>query len=77
MTPELLRQIGEALYGPNWQAPLARDLGVRDQTVRRWRAGSAMPEGLQADLRALLTHTIEQQKGALAALEKALAAMGT
>lgn len=47
----LLREVGEALYGPRWQTDLARDLGVADRTVRRWEVGdSDIPPGLAADL---------------------------
>lgn len=47
----LLVECGEALYGSQWQSPLARDLGVTDRTVRRWVAGvTAVPSGLYVDL---------------------------
>jgi hypothetical protein len=55
MTPALLRQAGEALYGARWQSDLARDLKVADRTIRRWDSGShPMPNGLGKELRALL-----------------------
>lgn len=55
MTPALLRESGEALYGARWQCDLARDLGVADRTVRRWASGAApVPEALGSDLLALL-----------------------
>ena len=47
----LLVECGEALYGPQWQTALARDLGVSDRTVRRWVAGpSDVPAGVYIDL---------------------------
>lgn len=47
----LLRDAGEALYGPRWQSDLARDLGVADRTMRRWLAGADdMPPGVALDL---------------------------
>jgi len=50
----LLRDAGEALYGPRWQTDIARDLHVSDRTVRRWLAGSAdLPPGVVTDLRRL------------------------
>lgn len=56
MTPELLREAGQALYGPIWQTALSRDLEVADRTIRRWANGqNAMPDGLGAEIRALLT----------------------
>ena len=36
---ELIRRVGEALYGEQWQRPLARELGVSDRLVRFWAAG--------------------------------------
>src|SRR5271169_6774109 len=47
----LLRQVGEALYGAQWQADLSRDIGVSDRSVRRWLAGTdAVPEGVWRDI---------------------------
>ena len=47
----LLVECGEALYGPQWQSALARDLGVADRTMRRWVAGTTdVPAGLHVDL---------------------------
>jgi hypothetical protein len=47
----LLAEAGEALYGPQWQSALARDLDVSDRTVRRWAAGThTMPDGVYIDL---------------------------
>ena len=47
----LLVECGEALYGPQWQSALARDLDVSDRTVRRWVAGTIdVPVGLYVDL---------------------------
>lgn len=55
MTPDLLRRVGEALYGPRWQSDLAAALGVADRTVRRWLAGDDIPRaGVRSDLLALL-----------------------
>ncbi len=39
MTPDLLRQVGEALYGPRWQSDLARELSVDGSLMRRWISG--------------------------------------
>lgn len=46
----LLVECGEALYGPQWQSALSRDLGVSDRTMRRWAAGADVPAGLYTDL---------------------------
>jgi hypothetical protein len=55
---ELLIRGGEALYGPNWQSPLARGIGVNLRTVQRWAAGDfAPPPGV---LERLLEHARER-----------------
>jgi hypothetical protein len=55
MTPQLLREAGEALYGPRWQSELSRELGVTDRTMRRWAAGEfSIPEAVSAELRDIL-----------------------
>lgn len=50
---DALRAVGEALYGPMWQTPLAEALEVSDRTVRRWAASlgeSPVPDGVWADI---------------------------
>lgn len=48
---ELIRRVGEALYGEQWQRPLARELGVSDRLVRFWAAGDReIPRPLPARL---------------------------
>lgn len=54
MNSDLLRQAGEALYGPLWQSQLARALDVADRTMRRWVAGYPIPEKIDKELQALL-----------------------
>lgn len=48
----LLEQVGRALYGDRWQAPLARALGSSsDRALRRWLAGEQpVPVGVWRDL---------------------------
>ena len=54
-TARNLEAIGRALYGTRWQSPLARDLGVRYRTIRRWMTGErGLPAGLADDLDRLL-----------------------
>ncbi len=51
MTPTLLREAGEALYGARWQSDLSRDLNVSDRTVRRWMAvANEIPDGVWAEV---------------------------
>jgi hypothetical protein len=72
MTPELLRQAGEALYGPQWHKPLANDLGIADRTIRRWIAGSfPIPAAIGQEL----ADHCRKRGAALASLEEALRAI--
>lgn len=49
MTPSLLREIGEALYGPRWASEFARAVGVSDRLVRFWLSGERpIPAPVQA-----------------------------
>ena len=49
---ELLRRIGENLYGPRWQTDLSNALGVNDRSMRRWVSGEdRIPEGVWRDIR--------------------------
>lgn len=57
MTPADLRKAGEALYGPQWQSPLAHRLRVDARTVRRWLDGSrAISEPAAVAVELLLKH---------------------
>jgi Fe-S-cluster formation regulator IscX/YfhJ len=51
---DLLREIGEALYGPRWQTDMADALGVDPRTVRYWLSGRQQPQpGVWNDLRTI------------------------
>lgn len=51
MSKELLKRVGEFLHDEQWQAPLARDIGVGERSMRRWVAGTdAIPNGVWRDL---------------------------
>ena len=39
--PELLRRLGETIYGRGWETALARDLGLHRTTVERWARGKS------------------------------------
>jgi hypothetical protein len=52
--PDILKAVGEALYGRQWQAPLSRDLGVTDRTIRNWAAGLGCPDDLPVRLLPIL-----------------------
>ena len=69
MTPTLLREAGESLYGARWQSELSRDLDVSDRTLRRWLAGvNDVPETLRAELRALAQSRRKALDGVIARL---------
>jgi hypothetical protein len=38
-----LVEAGQALHGPQWKRPLARDLGVAESSVRDWTTGRRAP----------------------------------
>lgn len=41
MSTKLLKDAGEALYGPRWQTELARDLGMSERHMRRLVSGAS------------------------------------
>lgn len=52
---DLIRTIGEALYGSRWQREMSRVLGVNERTVRGWLGGRGQPApGVLSDLGAIL-----------------------
>lgn len=57
---ELIAAAGAAIYGDEWQNPLARDLGINERTMRRIAAAAKAGEpypvapGALADLQDLL-----------------------
>lgn len=54
MTPTELRAIGESIYGPHWQSPLACALGVSARALQRWANGqNTIPAGIAANLATL------------------------
>lgn len=71
--PEMLSTIGRALYGQQWQSDMARDLGVNNRTVRRWVAGESQPDGIMADLLALVERRGAQLDQAAKRLRRFLA----
>lgn len=54
MTPRDLETRASALYGDQWQTPLARRIRVEPRTVRKWKAGDrSIPDWLDAFLELL------------------------
>lgn len=61
----MLHRVGRALYGPEWQTPLANALGINIRTVQRWAAGDFNPPpGVWADMLPLLTERREELRKA-------------
>jgi hypothetical protein len=51
MSNRLLKDTGEALFGPRWQTDIAHSLGVTDRTIRGWASGERdMPASVATDL---------------------------
>lgn len=70
MTPfDKLRAVGKILHGARWQAPIARDIGVSDRTVRRWVADQHAPDWVCVSLSRALECRDIQTKSARKVLE--------
>ena len=50
---DLFERVGATLWGPLWVAPMAVALEVSERSVRYWRAGRDIPEGVWDDLYAI------------------------
>ena len=51
ITPDLLAQVGRALYGARWHTALARDLGISSRMIRFMLAGErGIHAGIVRDL---------------------------
>jgi hypothetical protein len=51
LSKEILKLVGEFLFGEQWQAPLARDISVGERSMRRWAAGTdEIPNGVWRDI---------------------------
>ena len=56
-----INKVGQALYGDNWRAPLAKALDVNERTVRRWEKGEiALPDTIKPELIKLIDQNIIQ-----------------
>jgi len=67
---DILKIAGEALYGPQWQTPLSRDLGVTDRTVRNWVSGSVRPVDLADRILPLLRRRAGQLEQIISLVER-------
>lgn len=68
----LFRAIGAALYGPQWQGEMARQLNVNPTTLQRWVNGRfAIPLGIWNDLLPLVVARRAELDDLLLRLEEA------
>lgn len=69
----LLREIGEALYGPNWTAPLAQECNISYDTMRHAASGKrTLPARMISELIAICT----KRGSEVAHIKSRLEAMG-
>lgn len=55
LSKDVLAKAGRAMYGDQWQSPLARALGINDRTVRRWASGeSNVPQHMHSIILGLM-----------------------
>lgn len=65
----MIRELGTALYGAQWQSPMAKALGINLRTVQRWAAGqNRSPDAVLIELAALLRAKQAKDAALLAAL---------
>lgn len=61
MTLDQLTQIGQVLYGTQWQSDMARALGIDSRRIRQWLADERpLPDWLDGELKTLLSDNIAQ-----------------
>jgi hypothetical protein len=66
-TTRHLITLGQAVHGPYWQRPTARDVGVDNKTVWRWTRGEGRPTS--DDLRRLVAVARQRRADITAAIE--------
>lgn len=60
LTRSRLAEIGRALYGEHWRAPMAERLSRTKRTIERYADGSrSMPKHMAEDLERLIDEQIE------------------
>ena len=66
-----LHRAGQAVYGEDWQSPMARDLGITGRHLRRWVAGERpVPAWVDGMLAGILKQAAAASAGRAAALER-------
>ena len=65
-----LHLAGHAVYGDDWQSPMARDLGITGRHLRRWVAGERpVPAWVDGMLAGILKQAAAASAGRAVALE--------
>lgn len=68
VTPDEIEAAGSALFGPQWQRPLAGDLPIAVRTLQRWgKAEYAPPDWVRAALLDVLDAEIAAARARLGA----------
>ena len=68
---KLLREVGEAIFGPQWQRAMARALDINDRHIRKWASGEiATPTWLRQALIELIDSRVEAAAKVRAELAK-------
>jgi hypothetical protein len=71
-----LRAAGQALYGPDWQSPLARDLGSSPRMMRFWLAEQrTVPPQVLARLPDIMLQAAAARRRAARDLERLAASL--
>lgn len=70
-TPDGLAGIGRAAYGDQWQGPMARDLEINRETIRRWLNGHTPLSQEHAIWEAIIA-LFEAKSASYAALARAI-----
>lgn len=77
ITPDELARIGEALYGPQWQNPLARALDINERAVRYFLSGERpVHVGIATDILMLIEDQEVELHDIAKQLRKAIKAAG-
>lgn len=69
MNKELLIEVGQALYGDQWQSNLARELNINSRNIRHWLKEDTAPDWLGKELKTLLQNQEKKTKELLGALK--------
>lgn len=62
MNKELLIEVGQALYGDQWQSAFARALDVTPRTMRYWVSGQKpIPDKVLSEVYEIIENSINKQ----------------